>query len=92
MGNRVEIIRGLEAGEKIVTSGTFLIDSESKLQLAAAGMQAVLAKDPVCGLEVSPRKAEKEGKKAYHQGKSYYFCSEEHKKQFENDPEQYLKK
>jgi membrane fusion protein, copper/silver efflux system len=91
MGNRVEIIKGLEAGEIIVTSGTFLIDSESKLQLAAAGMQAVLAKDPVCGLEVSPRKAEKDGRKAYHQGKTYYFCSEEHKKQFENVPTRYLK-
>jgi membrane fusion protein, copper/silver efflux system len=92
IGGHVEIIEGLDAGERIVTSGNFLVDSESKLQLAAAGMQAVFAKDPVCGLEVSPRKAEKEGRKAYHQGKSYYFCSEEHKKQFENDPEQYLKK
>jgi membrane fusion protein, copper/silver efflux system len=91
VGSQVEIIEGLNAGERIVTSGNFLVDSESKLQLAAAGMQAMLSKDPVCGQEVSPRKAEKEGRKAYHQGKNYYFCSEEHKKQFENDPARYLK-
>ena len=46
IGNQVEIIRGLEAGEKIVTSGTFLIDSESKLELAAQGMYTTLSKGP----------------------------------------------
>jgi Cu(I)/Ag(I) efflux system membrane fusion protein len=34
---RVEIRRGLEAGEVIVVSGTFMVDSESQLRLAAAG-------------------------------------------------------
>jgi membrane fusion protein, copper/silver efflux system len=91
IGSQVEIVEGLDDGERIVTSGNFLVDSESKLQLAAAGMQAMLSKDPVCGQEVSPRNAEKEGRKVYHQGKSYYFCSEEHKKQFENDPARYVK-
>lgn len=38
LGDRIEIRRGLEAGERIVTSGTFLIDSESQLKAAAAGM------------------------------------------------------
>jgi Cu(I)/Ag(I) efflux system membrane fusion protein len=33
----VEIISGLKAGEKIVTSGTFLIDSESKLRSTGGG-------------------------------------------------------
>jgi multidrug efflux pump subunit AcrA (membrane-fusion protein) len=36
-GDRVEIIRGLISGEKIVTSGNFLIDSESRMRLAVAG-------------------------------------------------------
>ena len=31
-GDRVQIARGLEAGERIVVSGTFLLDSESKLR------------------------------------------------------------
>jgi Cu(I)/Ag(I) efflux system membrane fusion protein len=33
-GERVEILAGLEPGERIVTSGTFLIASESRLRAA----------------------------------------------------------
>ena len=36
-GGRVEILSGLRAGERIVTSGNFLIDSESQLRRAAGG-------------------------------------------------------
>lgn len=38
IGDRVEIRKGLQAGERIVTSGNFLIDSESQLKSAASGM------------------------------------------------------
>jgi RND family efflux transporter MFP subunit len=38
MGERIEIRSGLRAGERVVTSGNFLIDSESQLKAAAAGM------------------------------------------------------
>jgi hypothetical protein len=38
LGDRVEITSGLRAGERVVTSGNFLIDSESRLKSAAAGM------------------------------------------------------
>ncbi len=38
VGSQIEIIRGLQAGERIVTSGTFLVDSESQLKAAASGM------------------------------------------------------
>jgi Cu(I)/Ag(I) efflux system membrane fusion protein len=31
MGNKVEVIKGLKPGERIVVSGNFLVDSESKL-------------------------------------------------------------
>ena len=92
IGNRVEIVRGLEVGEKIVTSGTFLIDSESKLELAAQGMYTTLSKDPVCGIEVSQRKAEKAELKTSYGGKNYYFHSEECKQKFEKDPKRYVKK
>jgi Cu(I)/Ag(I) efflux system membrane fusion protein len=34
LGDRIEIVRGLQAGEQIVTSGNFLIDSESQLRNA----------------------------------------------------------
>ena len=37
-GDRVEIVKGLDPGEKIVVSGNFLIDSESRMKLAVAGL------------------------------------------------------
>src|SRR5712692_5400437 len=33
-GDRVQILKGLAVGEKVVASGTFLLDSESRLRLA----------------------------------------------------------
>jgi Cu(I)/Ag(I) efflux system membrane fusion protein len=36
--NYYEVIKGLKAGERVVTSANFLIDSESKLKEAMAGM------------------------------------------------------
>ena len=39
-GDRVAITRGLSAGERVVSAGTFLIDSESQLKAAASGMGA----------------------------------------------------
>lgn len=92
LGNRVEIVSGLKPGERIVMSGTFLIDSESRLELAAAGMVGTLSKDPVCGVDVSMNKAEKAGRKSAYQGKTYYFTSDECKAQFEKNPERYVKK
>jgi len=32
LSDRVEIVRGLEEGERVVTAGTFLVDSESRLK------------------------------------------------------------
>src|SRR5262245_56593160 len=37
-GDRVTIARGLPAGERVVSSGTFLIDSESQLKAATTGL------------------------------------------------------
>lgn len=33
--DRIEIIRGLAAGERVVTAGAFLLDSESRLKTGA---------------------------------------------------------
>ena len=38
IGGRLEILKGLKPGERIVISGNFLIDSESQLKAAAGGM------------------------------------------------------
>ena len=91
-GNRVEIKSGLKPGERIVVSGNFLIDSESKMELAAAGMYGTLVKDPVCGADVAVRKAEKTGRISIYQGKTYYFSSLECKQQFDKNPNRYLEK
>ena len=40
LGERVEIVKGLAHGERIVTSGTFFLDSESRMKLAMERMQA----------------------------------------------------
>src|ERR1017187_3502255 len=37
-GDRIQILSGLSGGERVVTSGNFLIDSESQMNAAASGM------------------------------------------------------
>ena len=39
VGRLIEILEGLQEGERIAVSGNFLIDSESKFELAAMGMR-----------------------------------------------------
>lgn len=92
LGNTVEIVKGLSPGERVVVSGTFLIDSESRMELAAAGMTGSLSQDPVCGRPVSVRKAEEAGRTAVFDGKTYYFCSDECRAIFEKDPRKYAER
>ncbi len=40
-GDRIEILEGLKVDERIVTAGTFLIDSESQLKSASSGMGGI---------------------------------------------------
>ncbi len=91
LGNQVEIVRGLEPGERIVVSGTFLVDSESRMETAVAGMQESLARDPVCGVPVSIKKAEEAGRKSTHLGQTHYFCSDACQAKFDENPEKYAK-
>jgi len=52
LGDHVQILQGLMPGETIVISGNFLLDSESRMKLAAAGVHGPPAVDPVCGMGV----------------------------------------
>lgn len=88
--DRVEITSGLKPGEKIVLSGNFLIDSESKMELAASGRYGTLARDPVSGSDVAVKKAEKTGRASVYKGKLYYFSSAESKERFDQNPDRYL--
>ncbi len=47
-----------------------------------------MEKDPVCGMDVDPKNAA--GKSEY-EGKTYYFCSLGCKKEFDQQPQKYLK-
>lgn len=89
LGDRIEITRGLAAGERIVLSGNFLIDSESRLQAAAQGVYGDAARDPVCGTAVDQMKAAAAGLTTVYQGTTYYFCSQDCKDQFEKNPASY---
>jgi membrane fusion protein, copper/silver efflux system len=92
LGDRVEITGGLMAGEKIVLSGNFFIDSESRLQSAAQGIQGPVSRDPVCGMEVEEAKARATGQISSYQGRTYYFCNEDCKRQFDRAPKPYAEK
>jgi P-type Cu+ transporter len=43
--------------------------------------------DPVCGMEVNPQDA---AAVSEYEGKKYYFCCEDCKEEFDQDPEEYV--
>jgi RND family efflux transporter MFP subunit len=92
VGDQVQVVQGLTPGERIVTSGTFLLDSESRMKLAAAGVQGMPLTDPVCGMTVDEGKAKAAKRVSEYQGKTYGFCSDGCKKRFDADPAKYLAK
>jgi Cu(I)/Ag(I) efflux system membrane fusion protein len=90
LGGRVEVLKGLEPGERIVVSGTFLVDSESRMELAASGLTPDLATDPVCGMAVSMKKAVEDGRTSAFEGKTYFFCSAACKARFDLGPKEFV--
>ncbi|MHB8110970.1 MAG: efflux RND transporter periplasmic adaptor subunit [Syntrophorhabdaceae bacterium] len=56
LGGQVEITQGLSAGEKVVVSGTFLIDSESRMAIAASGAGVEKSDGPVNNKSVGEEK------------------------------------
>jgi RND family efflux transporter MFP subunit len=71
-GDRVEILSGLKPGERVVTAGAFLLDSESRLKSPTAGAAAA-----ECGMKpdtLEARRAES--------GAPAYFCSELFEREF----------
>jgi RND family efflux transporter MFP subunit len=88
-GARVEISRGLAAGERVVAAGNFLLDSETRMKAAAlAAATAKLVKDPVCGMDVDPAKAAGSSK---YKDQTYWFCSKSCKSKFDGSPDKYVK-
>jgi RND family efflux transporter MFP subunit len=89
-GDRVEILKGLMPGERVVISGNFLLDSESRMTSAAQGAPAAAAKDPVCGMDVDEKRAAAAGTKSEHEGTTYFFCAEACKKRFDAEPAKHV--
>jgi membrane fusion protein, copper/silver efflux system len=89
LGGRVEIVRGLMEGDRVVAAANFLLDSESRMKAASAGISDP-EKDPVCGMDVDGKKASDAGRTATHDGHNYYFCSDDCKQKFQKDPGAYV--
>jgi YHS domain-containing protein len=96
LGGRVQVTEGLTPGERIVVAGNFMIDSESRMQMAGGlaspppAAKAAGENDPVCGMDVDPHAPN--AIKTQHGGKTYYFCSGQCKKNFDADPVRYAPK
>lgn len=102
-GGLVEVVRGLAAGERIVLSGVFLVDSESQLRAvsqaapvtpaaqapAAPAAKAGAARDPICAMAVDEATARASGKTAEHAGRTFFFCSDGCKARFAASPEKF---
>jgi membrane fusion protein, copper/silver efflux system len=94
LGDRVQVTKGLKQGERIVTAGNFLIDSESRMKLpdsAGASMpENKTVKDPVCGMEIDPNSPNT--LKVERDGQTYYFCMAACKNEFLANPAKYISK
>lgn len=81
-GQRIEVVHGLSPGDRIVVTGNFLIDSESRMKLARSSLARGTGKCPSCGMEVLEAKAKAENRLVELKGMKLYFCSDECMKQF----------
>jgi RND family efflux transporter MFP subunit len=88
LGDRVEITRGLMEGERVVAAANFLLDSESRMRAASAGIFNP-ASDLVCGMDVDGKKAAAAELTVVHEGHTYSFCSADCKRKFQEDPARY---
>ena len=86
LAGQVEIVRGLKQGERIVSTASFLLDSEARMQHTGTAVPDAMTKDPVCGMSLQVAKA---GAQMEYQGVMRYFCSKGCKEKFANNPRGY---
>ena len=88
LGDRVQVVKGLMEGERIVGSANFLLDSESRMRAVSAGIFNPET-DPVCGMEVDAKRAVAAGRTLDHEGHTEYLCSDDCKRKFQENPARY---
>lgn len=104
-GNRVTVKHGLAEGDRVVTAGNFLIDSESRMkppvlrtvnekretaaQASTVAQEAGIMHDPVCGMSLDREKALAGGQTETYRGQTFVFCSDKCHKKFLQDPAKY---
>lgn len=86
LSDQVEIAKGLLVGERIVISGTFLMDSESRMKATSHAIAGRVAIDPICGMQVDEKRAAATGRTSEYQGVTFYFCADECKRRFDAEP------
>ena len=89
LGDKIGITRGLVEGERVVASGAFLIDSESRMKTEAKDFVSMPVKDSVCGMDINETQSRSEGKVSTFEGKPYFFFSHPCKQKFDKDPSKY---
>jgi len=65
-----------------------LVGRRSPSEADEAAMRPEVRRDPVCGMEVSP---ERVAARSAYRGRTYSFCTEACRKQFEANPAAYVK-
>jgi membrane fusion protein, copper/silver efflux system len=104
-GNRVTVKRGLTEGDRVVTAGNFLVDSESRMkpavlravnekretaaQVSTVAQEAGITHDPVCGMSLEREKALAGGQTETYRGETFVFCSDKCHMKFVQDPAKY---
>lgn len=91
LSDQVEITRGLMVGERIVISGTFLMDSESRMKTASRDGPGQQVIDPVCGMAVDAKQAARAGRASEYRGVTHHFCADECKRRFDAAPDRYAR-
>jgi Cu(I)/Ag(I) efflux system membrane fusion protein len=101
--DRVTITRGLAEGDRVVVSGNFLIDSESRMRSSALVSSGVTEeakqhsvqnmgsnRDPVCGMPLDAERLKSSPHRESYRGETLVFCSDKCQKKFEQDPGRYI--
>jgi membrane fusion protein, copper/silver efflux system len=88
---RAIVNSGLQLGERVVTSGNFLLDSESRMKpVAVAAKAEIEVEDVVCNMPINRQSSVNKGLVAKYQQQTFVFCSEQCRRKFLSNPESFI--